>query len=44
MIVSNATDTLVLERSPSAGNANFIINTGTIQINGGTLTANTRHH
>ncbi|MGO9245221.1 MAG: hypothetical protein ACLQDC_10710 [Verrucomicrobiia bacterium] len=41
MIVSNATDTLVLERSPTAGTNNFIINTGTIQINGGTLTADT---
>ena len=44
MIVSNATDTLVLRREAETGavtNNNFIINTGTILINGGTLTANT---
>src|SRR5207249_4662942 len=41
MVISNATDTLDLRRQASAGNNNFIINTGTILINGGTLTANT---
>jgi hypothetical protein len=44
MIVSNATDTLVLRREAETGvvtNNNFILNTGTILINGGTLTANT---
>ncbi len=41
MIVSNATDTLDLRRRATPGNDNFIINTGTIIINGGTLTANT---
>jgi hypothetical protein len=41
MIVSNATDTLDLRRMATGGSNNFIINTGTILINGGTLTANT---
>ena len=44
MIVATTNDTLVLRRQAETGavtNNNFIINTGTILINGGTLTANT---